>query len=204
MTVLFLWKVINVSGSCSHAMRDYFLTFPLPLLPQSPYTLLIINIIRILEQTHFNLFLLCRALQKDKAWPQSTYTYLRWKCWAKQLHLMLICEFPVNCIFVTFHLTLTVQNLWLPDVEILDLKAFETHSVLSKLEGWEDFLKTQNWTTNENAACAQICSADEDSLDMSKLIIYFQKKMCCNLLFCRNLDRLKFGGHVCACYKVIF
>ena len=57
---------------------------------------------------------------------------------------MLICEFPVNCIFVTFHLTLTVQNLWLPDVEILDLKAFETHSVLSKLEGWEDFLKTQN------------------------------------------------------------
>ena len=29
------------------------------------------------------------------------------------------------------------QNLWLPDVEILDLKAFETHSVLSKLEGWE-------------------------------------------------------------------
>ena len=29
------------------------------------------------------------------------------------------------------------QNLWLPDVEILDLKAFETHSVLSKLEGWK-------------------------------------------------------------------
>ena len=33
--------------------------------------------------------------------------------------------------------TLLFQNLWLPDVEILDLKAFETHSVLSKLEGWE-------------------------------------------------------------------
>ena len=32
---------------------------------------------------------------------------------------------------------LLFQNLWLPDVEILDLKAFETHSVLSKLEGWE-------------------------------------------------------------------
>ena len=28
-----------------------------------------------------------------------------------------------------------LRNLWLPDVEILDLKAFETHSVLSKLEG---------------------------------------------------------------------
>ena len=28
-----------------------------------------------------------------------------------------------------------LKNLWLPDVEILDLKAFETHSVLSKLEG---------------------------------------------------------------------
>ena len=28
-----------------------------------------------------------------------------------------------------------LHNLWLPDVEILDLKAFETHSVLSKLEG---------------------------------------------------------------------
>lgn len=27
-----------------------------------------------------------------------------------------------------------LRNLWLPDVEILDLKAFETHSVLSKLE----------------------------------------------------------------------
>ena len=53
MTVLFLWKVINVSGSSSHAMRDYFLTFPLPLLPQSPYTLLIINIIRILETNTF-------------------------------------------------------------------------------------------------------------------------------------------------------
>ena len=90
---------------------------------------------------------------------------------------MLICEFPVNCIFVTFHLTLTVQNLWLPDVEILDLKAFETHSVLSKLEGCKDFLKTQNWTKNENAACAQICCADEDSLDMSKLCkSYFQQK----------------------------
>ena len=32
-----------------------------------------------------------------------------------------------------------LHNLWLPDVEILDLKAFETHSVLSKLEG--NFLK---------------------------------------------------------------
>jgi len=32
-----------------------------------------------------------------------------------------------------------LHNLWLPDVEILDLKAFETHSVLSKLEGiWID------------------------------------------------------------------
>jgi len=32
-----------------------------------------------------------------------------------------------------------LRNLWLPDVEILDLKAFETHSVLSKLEGiWID------------------------------------------------------------------
>ena len=29
-----------------------------------------------------------------------------------------------------------LHNLWLPDVEILDLKAFETHSVLSKLEGY--------------------------------------------------------------------
>jgi hypothetical protein len=28
-----------------------------------------------------------------------------------------------------------LKNLWLPDVEILDLKSFETHSVLSKLEG---------------------------------------------------------------------
>ena len=28
-----------------------------------------------------------------------------------------------------------LRSLWLPDVEILDLKAFETHSVLSKLEG---------------------------------------------------------------------
>ena len=28
-----------------------------------------------------------------------------------------------------------LHNLWLPDVEILNLKAFETHSVLSKLEG---------------------------------------------------------------------
>ena len=27
-----------------------------------------------------------------------------------------------------------LHNLWLPDVEILDLKAFETHSVLSKLK----------------------------------------------------------------------
>ena len=36
-----------------------------------------------------------------------------------------------------------LHNLWLPDVEILDLKAFETHSVLSKLEGkcCKDFLK---------------------------------------------------------------
>lgn len=39
------------------------------------------------------------------------------------------------------HLTLTIQNLWLPDVEILDLKAFETHSVLSKLEGWKELKK---------------------------------------------------------------
>ena len=32
-----------------------------------------------------------------------------------------------------------LRNLWLPDVEILNLKAFETHSVLSKLEGvWID------------------------------------------------------------------
>ena len=34
------------------------------------------------------------------------------------------------------HINLHIlHNLWLPDVEILDLKAFETHSVLSKLEG---------------------------------------------------------------------
>jgi len=32
-----------------------------------------------------------------------------------------------------------LHNLWLPDVEILNLKSFETHSVLSKLEGiWID------------------------------------------------------------------
>lgn len=32
-----------------------------------------------------------------------------------------------------------LRNLWLPDVEILNLKAFETHHVLSKLEGvWID------------------------------------------------------------------
>lgn len=32
-----------------------------------------------------------------------------------------------------------LRNLWLPDVEILNLKEFETHSVLSKLEGiWID------------------------------------------------------------------
>ncbi len=32
-----------------------------------------------------------------------------------------------------------LRSLWLPDVEILNLKAFETHSVLSKLEGiWID------------------------------------------------------------------
>ena len=32
-----------------------------------------------------------------------------------------------------------LHNLWLPDVEILNLKAFETHRVLSKLEGvWID------------------------------------------------------------------
>ena len=28
-----------------------------------------------------------------------------------------------------------LRNLWLPDVEILNLKAFETHTVLSRLEG---------------------------------------------------------------------
>ena len=33
-----------------------------------------------------------------------------------------------------------LRNLWLPDVEILDLKAFETHSVLSKLEGRSIFI----------------------------------------------------------------
>ena len=33
-----------------------------------------------------------------------------------------------------------LKNLWLPDVEILDLKSFETHSVLSKLEGGFIFL----------------------------------------------------------------
>jgi len=32
-----------------------------------------------------------------------------------------------------------LKSLWLPDVEILNLKSFETHSVLSKLEGiWID------------------------------------------------------------------
>jgi hypothetical protein len=36
-----------------------------------------------------------------------------------------------------------LKNLWLPDVEILDLKSFETHSVLSKLEGTE--FKTQSF-----------------------------------------------------------
>ena len=35
-----------------------------------------------------------------------------------------------------------LHNLWLPDVEILDLKAFETHSVLSKLEGNSEKKKT--------------------------------------------------------------
>ena len=50
----------------------------------------------------------------------------------------LFCKFPMHLSFVILHSTLTFQNLWLPDVEILDLKAFETHSVLSKLEGWKD------------------------------------------------------------------
>lgn len=36
-------------------------------------------------------------------------------------------------------LTQILRKLWLPDVEILNLKEFETHSVLSKLEGiWID------------------------------------------------------------------
>ena len=47
---------------------------------------------------------------------------------------------------------MTIQNLWLPDVEILDLKAFETHSVLSKLEGWKELKKTHNRVKHENAA----------------------------------------------------
>ena len=46
-------------------------------------------------------------------------------------------------------LTLAIQNLWLPDVEILDLKAFETHSVLSKLEGGKYLLKTHSSVKTE-------------------------------------------------------
>ena len=52
-------------------------------------------------------------------------------------------------------LTLTFQNLWLPDVEILDLKAFETHSVLSKLEGGKDLLKTHNSVKTEKYEALQ-------------------------------------------------
>ena len=49
-----------------------------------------------------------------------------------------------------------LRNLWLPDVEILDLKAFETHSVLSKLEGrqagliWEHALVYTDSTAKGN------------------------------------------------------
>ena len=95
------------------------------------------------------------------------------------------------------HLTLTIQNLWLPDVEILDLKAFETHSVLSKLEGWKEFKKkNHNRVKHEDAAPI--------------LIFERGRKSCCNpvfkkcsiLHFVRNLDRFKLGGHVCACHKV--
>ena len=38
-----------------------------------------------------------------------------------------------------FNFPQILRKLWLPDVEILNLKEFETHSVLSKLEGiWID------------------------------------------------------------------
>ena len=54
-----------------------------------------------------------------------------------------------------------LRNLWLPDVEILDLKAFETHSVLSKLEGRSIFISvvcTEQWA-------APVKGKDDNSLN---------------------------------------
>ena len=57
-----------------------------------------------------------------------------------------------------------LQNLWLPDVEILDLKAFETHNVLSKVGGCTmgnlKFLRNLDWFKSGG----DVCTGDKDYL----------------------------------------
>ena len=130
------WKVINVLGSSSHAMPCVITSWRFH---YHYYHNLLNNTCCFNIHREINIvteFIVLSYLPGSSGRPESHSNKLAHTEGQKKIQTCLTPTLP-RIILLQKKKTLLFQNLWLPDVEILDLKAFETHSVLSKLEGWE-------------------------------------------------------------------
>ena len=158
-------------------MRDYLLTFPLPLLPQSPYTLLIINIIKILSSKI--VFIVFLSLQGTPEGQSLTPI---------NLHILKVnkCKFATKNSFNgadKFVLWISFASEFCNMTLNLDFS--------EPLASWRwDPWPQSFWNSQRSFKVGRL----ERCKSYSKKFLIF--------LFGRNLDRFKFGGHVCACHKV--
>ena len=118
--------------------------------------------------------------------------------------------------------------LWIPDLEIMDLMSFETHKILSKLEGaYNNFCKIDRslercgYYNPINLGAVKVCFVLPSDLDCdggklcrlpnvgcgglrARVLTVWQQWRVVNTvmrdltIFCRSLDRLKPGCDVCA------
>ena len=134
------WKVINVLGSSSHAMPCVITSWRFH---YHYYHNLLNNTCFFNIHREINIvteFIVLSYLPGSSGRPESHSNKLAHTEGQNKIQTCLMPTLPHIILLQKKEDSTQVvlfQNLWLPDVEILDLKAFETHSVLSKLEGWE-------------------------------------------------------------------
>ena len=143
------WKVINVLGSSSHAMPCVITSWRFH---YHYYHNLLNNTCCFNIHREINIvteFIVLSYLPGSSGRPESHSNKLAHTEGQNKIQTCLTPTLPRIILLQKRRIDpgLLFQNLWLPDVEILDLKAFETHSVLSKLEGWESGRK-EKWKRN--------------------------------------------------------
>ena len=198
-------------------MRDYPLTFPLPLLPQSPYTLLhrppsllmdwyhylsnfttifllyltplptLIIILRILMLYHYIIYNMYHYQYCDLCFFQGTPEGQ--SLTPINLHILKVNKQLENLLKKTFW-----RNFLYFDSINLD---FSEPLASWRWDPWPKSLWDSQRSFKVGRLEIKLRATDDRILIATKGF-----KCCSNLLFFRNLDRLQLGGHVCAGHKV--